>query len=135
MGYTKPYFDDVANVGDLYMKYILLYYDCPQVFICRGPKEELYFCVLVEPVIAQQQWLLAPTDLDRIKAMFDKKITVHDMLSTAEGDGFIITYKQGIETQITLPCVEFKEDDLPMAGYYWESDEGDLVHCLDALAE
>lgn len=131
---TKPYFKDVLDLGDLYLKYMLLYYDGPQVFICRDLKGNLYYCSLAE-IITEQRWLVAPTSVDRIKAMFKKEITVRDMLAGAGGTGIIITYKGALEIQRSIPCSEFPEDDLPTAGYYWESEEQDLAYCLDVLVE
>lgn len=131
---TKPYFEDVIDVGDLYIKYMLLYVRIPLVLICRDTKENLYYCTLVSG-INEERWLLAPTSVDRIKSMFNKEITIHDMLSTAEGTGIIISYKGALKIQRSMPCGRFPDEDLPRQGFYWHSNEGDLIHCLDALAE
>lgn len=120
------YFDNIPIWGELKLRYNLIYMDTPVLFVCSNLVGKLFICLNVE---YEKRWIIAPTSLANLRAMFEKKFTMEEMF-TLSSTGCVVTRaghsKRAKDKYEFIKCKDFLASDLPAKGAYFLSAEGDL---------
>lgn len=122
------YFKDVANVGDLTLKYEFFEFESePILFLCTDKnKENLYFCLCSE-LRYEQRWILVKVDVPELEELIDRK---RDIYSIYENSSQIILITADIEGKQNSEVLDFDKIDkldLPEREVYLECDSNKVL--------
>lgn len=128
------YFKDVANVGDLTLKYEFFEFESePILFLCTDKnKENLYFCLCSE-LRYEQRWILVKVDVPELEELIDRK---RDIYSIYENSSQIILITADIEGKQNSEVLDFDKIDkldLPEREVYLECDSNKVLSYLSTV--
>lgn len=119
----KVYFENIKNIGDLYLDFVLNEYENePILFTLKSDFGDLYFCLCSE-IRNEYRWLLAQTNTENLEKLLNKQIDIHDILCANEkvllitcGDDDNIRNKEILVSEID-------ELDIPEKGVFLRCNE------------
>ena len=138
-----PYFTDIAEIGDLYIRFIIVEGKYPVLFVAADGVGNLYLCVCCD-IRYTQRWIIAPTDNCIIRHLLTNAITIRDAFIGFDIDKnrYLVEYssrindrKEKVDTLISRAVLvnEIPDEDLPISGETLEAEEGEFEDILSQL--
>lgn len=125
------YFENVENIGNLYLKYILWEFDFePIVFVCEDDKDSSYLCFYSEAE-EERDWIITQTNLSIICDLIKQKIDLLNALRKYSEKVWLVAEKANGD--ITSTMVEINNIDplfLPKKGIFLKYCDKDLADKL-----
>lgn len=117
------YFDDVIQIGRLYLEYIFYGFESePILFTCIDEQKKIYLCLCCE-IRYGQKWIVTSCSIGTLKALIEEDIDIASaFLMTSQ----IITIDmdlQGNENSCIIENVRIDRLDLPKEGTYIKCDK------------
>lgn len=120
----EPFFE--TDTHTLYLHETLVYYDGPQLVICKDEDNTKYLAVCSGWFEELERWVVIKLSEERWQAIYNDQITLYDVFKEPE-DGKVIVFEQSFVTQVeTSRVVEpsmLDDSWLPMQGFYLEARE------------
>lgn len=128
----KPFFKFNGSFGfdNLWEVEILVFYDCPIMFVVKDDKDRLFFvqylgCDVHGKNWTKETWMLAETTEQGIKDLKANKLTLRDaFIKPKSGIVYYITYERSAGRESIAPVLlsQIPDIDLPDADVYldWE---------------
>lgn len=109
MSASKPYFKNVANVGNLFFEYSFMYMDGPIVFTCVDKQENLYLCVCRD-AYEQVEWVVSKIDVYTLRKLVGNQISINEALLDGRNEIIQIIWEPKTKTEHSK---SFLIDNLP----------------------
>ncbi len=120
----EPFFE--TDTYTLYLDETLVYYDGPQLVICKDENETKYLAVCSGWFEKLERWVAVKISEERWQAIYNDQVTLYDAFKEPEDDKAIV-FEQSFETQVeTSRVIEPSTLDdgwLPTPGFYLEARE------------
>lgn len=79
---NKLYFENVLNIGKLYLEHVFLYFEQePVLFVCSDNEGKYYLCFCSE-MRGFQQWIISLTSVEILEKLIDNKISIYTALKS-----------------------------------------------------
>ena len=118
----KPYFEDVPQMGDLYLDYIFFENDYPILFTCYNKSEDLFLCLCFDNY-KEQSWYITSVTSNDIESLVYGRISFYNIFKQRRL-GCSVKWKPGQqkENYKTMDSTSFLDENLPEPDFFFESD-------------
>lgn len=126
------YFENIKKVGDLYLDYIFLEYECePIYFTCVDDFDHLYLCFCSE-IRGKQHWIMSKSNTEILRKVLEHQLDMATALRCFENVVIIDRDIYGSEYSRQVKADMVDELDLPKAGTMLRCDmESALAYVSD----
>lgn len=117
MEFTDPYFENICDIGDLFLDEIFFEFETePILFLCRDKSNNMYFCLCSE-IRKVQGWTICKISSNILTDVVDGNITIREAFKLSGEDLYIVHYTKadGLSSK-QASFDEINEDDLPEEG-------------------
>ena len=140
MRLKDPYFENITELGDLSISFILFETKYSVLFTLTDTASNLYLCVCCD-VRYTQRWIIAPVDKSILRDLLTNKITIRDAFIGYYTDKhrYLVKYKTiashntervGELTSKAVSIDEIPEEDLPTVGETMEAEDDEYADVL-----
>ncbi len=117
------YFENVKNIGNLFIDHIFTYFDDePIFFVCKDNKDNLYLCLCSE-IRYEQIWFISKTNISIISKLIKREIDITSSMINSDKMIKITMDIDGKEESIVVNTEDLDEFDLPEKGFKLEIDD------------
>lgn len=118
----KIYFENVLNIGDLYLEQILFSFEkMPIVFVCFDKENKKYLC-LCDDCINEECWIFVEISNETLLKVLNDEITILDAFKNKQ----VIIANSNFKGNIKYSLKEYNKissDELPLKDQYLEMKE------------
>lgn len=112
------YFDNVIQVGKLYLEHIFYEFESePVLFTCADDQKRLYFC-LCSDIRFGQRWVITPCSIRQLEDLVEAKMDIASIFLSASHIIAIDMDLQGNETSSIINNGQIDRLDIPREGTY-----------------
>ena len=112
------YFDNVIQVGKLYLEHIFYEFESePVLFTCADEQKKLYFC-LCSDIRYGQRWVITPCSIRQLEDLIEEKKDIASMFLSAPYIIAIDMDLKGNETSSIINNGQIDRLDIPREGTY-----------------
>ena len=116
MSNKEVYFEDVVNLGTLFIEHVFLEFEYePIFFTCSDNNNNLYICLCSE-IRGEQRWIVSKTSIENIQMMLEQKMDMASALNNSSRIVKIVRDRNGTESSEELSIDDIDELDLPERG-------------------
>lgn len=117
------YFDNVAQVGKLYIDYIFYEFESePILFTCIDEEKKTYFCLCAD-VRFGQRWLITKCSLVTLKELIEEEFDIASLFLASPSIIAVDMDLQGYESSYVIERDKIDRLDLPKEGTYIRCDK------------
>ena len=74
---NKVFFNDVPNIGDLYINMVLLEFELePVLFVCKDSYSNFFLCICDDFIDAKRSWITIKIPVEDLLDVINDKITL-----------------------------------------------------------
>ena len=132
--FPNPYFQNVPQIGDLIMDYVIVENECPIVFICKDKNDSLYFCncVTMQNI---QKWAVTKISKEILIGYFKNRMSNYEIFKNSLYNIYIITWNFGYERENykIVSNDNVSNDDLPPKDSYLCAEDGEFDDYIELL--
>lgn len=134
MSLSRPYFNNIKDIGNLDVEYIIFQADYPVLFTLRDKFNELYLCLCCD-IRKEQRWIISKTTVKIVIDMLCNKITLYDAFKSPYNKNYIVkwSYETQREESYEVLFDNIDELDLPVQGEYIDSIEDEFKDYINQL--
>lgn len=121
MKFTDPYFENICDIGDLFLDEIFFEFEnIPVLFLCRDRDKNIYLCLCSE-IRKVQNWMICKISRNILASMLKDKITIRQAFELLDDKLYIVQYTKDEKLcSKQVPFNEIAEEDLPDKDVYLE---------------
>jgi|GEM_PF-1025868 len=126
MNYPDPYFENVPNVGNLSMEYVIVEDEYPLLFLAIDDLERRYLCVCCD-IRGSQRWIINQLPDKNILDLLLNKLTLRDAFVEGNRAKILATFDYEVrkDEYVVVDGDDIPKEDLPMEGEYLDEDLAD----------
>lgn len=113
------YFEEIAGIGELYLDFVILEYECPILFVCTNKNNIRYLCLCNE-VREIQEWIISPITNEILIDMLSGNISIYQAFEKSDENKVLAILEFGDDIEQSR-CVKFNDInplDLPKKSRY-----------------
>lgn len=112
------YFDDVIQLGKLYLEYVFYEFENePILFSCVDKDKNLFLCLCSE-IRHGQKWIITKCSINTLKALIDERIDIASAFLINSNVFAIHMDLQGVESSYIIQKEQIDRLDLPKEGTF-----------------
>lgn len=121
----EPYFENVPEIGDLYIDYIFLEYEYPILFTCKNDAD-LFLCLCYDNY-KEQKWYLVSISDQVLNDFIHGKISYYNVFKQNNLLGCSIKWSPSVnkESYCLLNALDFEDEDLPNKSVFFDLEDVD----------
>lgn len=123
-------FGFVKNLGELDIEKVLLAFDSPELFVCKGANGERYLALFIDD--NEYKHLLVRIDTSTLIKMLHGDITIEQAFRN-KNSTWILRYNQGQFCAEVIDNKDLKADELPEQGVYFKIHNRGLQEYIEQL--
>lgn len=123
---SKVFFNNVPNVGDLFINKVLLEYEIePVIFVCKDSYNNFFLCLCDDFIDANRSWIAVKISVKDLLDVINDKITLLSAFKKTENKTIIIDYYPDKKTYDyrTMNFSDIDETELPCEDQYLDEKE------------
>lgn len=127
---VKAFFQDIPQIGDLYLEHVLLSFENePILFVSSNEKSKIFLCFCSE-IRGIQRWVVSESSIVILKDLINREIDIYSALGYRTDEfKYIIELKiDGSEECKPIQFNDIDELDLPTPHVYLEYFDKDLAY-------
>lgn len=130
----EAYFENIKNIGNLYIEEILFEANYPVLFTLRDTLNNIYLAVCID-TRKKQRWIVISSAEQIIINMLRNKFTVREAFENSNSDVcFLISYVYDFPIEVVPTKYEDVDElDLPSEGVYLGNSENDFEDYVNGL--
>lgn len=115
---TTVYFNNVPQIGDLFLEQVLFSYDYePIVFTCKDNKLNRYLCIC-DDIIESRSWIVTKISNSVLTEVINSERSILSVFEDSESKTLIIDYDHGNYYYRFSDFKDIDEDELPSKDQY-----------------
>ncbi len=123
---NKVFFNDVPNIGDLYINMVLLEFELePVLFVCKDSYSNFFLCICDDFIDAKRSWITIKIPVEDLLDVINDKITLLSAFKKSKNKTIIIDYNpdKKIYDYRMANFSDIDETELPCEDQYLDEKE------------
>lgn len=119
-------FNNVPNIGDLYINKVLLEYELePVIFVCKDSYNNFFLCICDDFIDVKRSWIAIKIPVEDLLDVINDKITLLSAFKKSENKTIIIDYYPDKKTYDyhMMNFSDIDENELPCEDQYLDEKE------------
>ncbi len=132
---SKAFFNNVPNVGDLFINKVLLEYELePVIFVCKDSYNNFFLCLCDDFIDVKRSWIAIKITVEDLLDIINDKITLLSAFKKSDNKTIIIDYNPDKKTNDyhMMNFSDIDETELPCEDQYLNERES-LDNYIDYL--
>lgn len=123
---SNVFFNNVPNVGDLFINKVLLEYELePVIFVCKDSYNNFFLCICDDFIDTKRSWIAVKISVEDLLDIINNKITLLSAFKKSEDKTIIIDYYPNKKTYnyCMVNFSDIDEAELPCEDQYLDEKE------------
>lgn len=123
---SNVFFNNIPNVGDLFLDKVLLEYELePVIFVCKDNCNNFFLCICDDFIDAKRSWIAVKITVEDLLDVINDKITLLTAFKKSEDKTVIIDYCPDKKTYnyCMMSFSDIDENELPYEDQYLDEKE------------
>ena len=117
------YFNNIVEIGDLYLEYIFYEFENePILFVCTDREKNIYLCICSD-IRYEQKWVIAKSNINILKSLIKEEIDIVSAFLYARKATIVTMDLQGNENSFNMDMNKIDRLDLPKDGVFVKCDK------------
>lgn len=124
------YFENVMNIGNLYLEYVFLeFYKEPIFFTCIDESENMYICLCSE-IRGEQRWIISECSIDSLQQLVDGTMDMGSVFKVYDNIILVKRNWEGKEESSVILSQNIDPLDLPKNGTLLKCNQSKAMNYL-----